>query len=195
MFTGIIESMGIVKKVVRNGKNIDFKISSPISGQLKRDQSVAHNGVCLTITRKTKNTHFVTAVQETLMKSNLKNLREGDVVNLERAMKFEQRIDGHLVSGHVDKTIQLAGIKPKDGSYLFKFKLEKKDEIYLIPKGSVCLNGVSLTVANLKKKSFCVSIIPHTWKLTQFQYLKLGDFLNIEFDLMGKYILRAHKLL
>ncbi|MBK9108233.1 MAG: riboflavin synthase [Saprospiraceae bacterium] len=195
MFTGIVETIGTLKSLNKNGQNIDFVISSKISNQLKIDQSVAHNGVCMTVIKKTRNTHVVTAVHETLMKTNLNLLNSGDAINLERALKFEQIIDGHLVSGHIDTTAQLLKIEDQKGSYILKFKLESEDRIYLIPKGSVCINGVSLTVINLKKKSFCVSIIPYTWRHTQLQFLKKGDFVNIEFDMLGKYILRAHNLL
>ncbi|MBK8955870.1 MAG: riboflavin synthase [Saprospiraceae bacterium] len=195
MFTGIVETVGIVKAIEKKGKNLQFQIVSNISSKLNTDQSVSHNGVCLTVTHKTKTSHFVTAINETLNKTNLGNLTIGSKLNLERALKINQRLDGHLVSGHIDKTTSLLKRESRDGSYLLHFKIDKKDQMYLIPHGSITINGISLTIAKLKKKSFVVAIIPYTWDHTNLKELNIGDEVNIEFDLLGKYILRSQKII
>lgn len=188
MFTGIIEEMGIIKSIKKDRDNIIFEVQSKISSQLKPDQSVAHNGVCLTITKKTKNTHFVTAVKETLEKSALRLLKIGSFVNLERSLIFGERMDGHLVQGHVDHTSKVIKITNYKGSKEFKIELERKDACYLVEKGSICLNGISLTISKLNKNSFSVVIIPYTLEHTNLKLIKKGDLLNIEFDILGKYV-------
>lgn len=193
MFTGIIESLGKVTKVKADRGNIDFTIESKISKELKIDQSVSHNGVCLTVTEKSDNTHTVTAVKETLDKSSLKNFSVDDLINLERAMKLGERLDGHLVQGHVDGIAKCINVSVNDGSWIYQFEFDIKDEMLLIEKGSICINGVSLTVFDIVKNTFKVTIIPYTYKNTSFKDLREGDIVNIEFDMIGKYLARFNK--
>ena len=193
MFTGIIESLGKVTNVKVDRGNIDFTIESEISNELKIDQSVSHNGVCLTVTETTNNTHTVTAVKETLEKSSLGSFSVDDLVNLERAMKLGERLDGHLVQGHVDGVAKCIGVSVNDGSWIYEFEFDIKNEMLLIEKGSVCINGVSLTVFDVAENSFKVTIIPYTYENTQFKKLKEGDIVNIEFDMIGKYLARFNK--
>ena len=190
MFTGIIESLGKITSVKADRGNIDFTIESEISKELKIDQSVSHNGVCLTVTEKSDNTHTVTAVKETLDKSSLKNFSVDDLINLERAMKLGERLDGHLVQGHVDGVAKCISVSVNDGSWIYKFKFDIKNEMLLIEKGSICINGVSLTVFDIVKNTFKVTIIPYTYENTSFKKLKEGDMVNIEFDMIGKYLAR-----
>lgn len=194
MFTGIIESLGHVKKVKSNLGNIDFTISSSISSDLKIDQSVSHNGVCLTVVNLGEKTHTVTAVKETLDKSSLKNLSIGSEVNLERAMKLGERLDGHLVQGHVDGTAVCIGRALNEGSWIFEFEFEKKMAELVIEKGSICINGVSLTLFGIKDNSFSVTIIPYTYENTTFKSLETGNIVNIEYDMIGKYLARFNNL-
>ena len=193
MFTGIIESLGKITNVKADRGNIDFTIESEISKELKIDQSVSHNGVCLTVTEKSDNTHTVTAVKETLDKSSLKNFSVDDLINLERAMKLGERLDGHLVQGHVDGVAKCISVSVNDGSWIYQFEFDIKNEMLLIEKGSICINGVSLTVFDIVKNTFKVTIIPYTYENTSFKKLKEGDIVNIEFDMIGKYLARFNK--
>ena len=172
MFTGIIESLGKITNVKADRGNIDFTIESEISKELKIDQSVSHNGVCLTVTEKSDNTHTVTAVKETLDKSSLKNFSVDDLINLERAMKLGERLDGHLVQGHVDGVAKCISVSVNDGSWIYQFEFDIKNEMLLIEKGSICINGVSLTVFDIVKNTFKVTIIPYTYENTSFKKLK-----------------------
>lgn len=190
MFTGIIEATGTVEKIIQSGTNKTFWINSPVSHELKVDQSVAHNGVCLTVEEVKGTEHRVTAVKETLEKSNLRNWIKGDLINLERSLLLDARIDGHLVQGHVDTTAICSNIKNENGSWVFQFSYFEKYAPLIIEKGSIALNGTSLTVYDISKDSFSVTIIPYTYNFTNFHQLKVNDFVNIEFDLLGKYILR-----
>lgn len=188
MFTGIIETMAtLVEKRVVN-TNIDFYFHSPITNELKVDQSVAHNGVCLTVVEINHSVYRVTAVDETLQKTNLKHLKVGEKVNLERCMPAHGRFDGHIVQGHVDDTAICSKIEDKNGSWNFFFKINPKQQNLLVNKGSVCINGVSLTVVNAREDWFSVTIIPYTFEHTVFHQFKEGDEVNIEFDIIGKYI-------
>ena len=193
MFTGIIESLGKITNVNVDRGNIDFTIESSISKELKVDQSISHNGVCLTVTELSDNSHTVTAVKETLDKSSLKNFAVNDLVNLERAMKLGERLDGHLVQGHVDGVAKCTDVSVNDGSWIYKFEFNVANEMLLIEKGSVCINGVSLTVFDIEKNTFKVTIIPYTYENTSFKVLKVGDLVNIEFDMIGKYLARFNK--
>ena len=193
MFTGIIESLGKITDLKVDRGNIDFTIESDISKELKVDQSVSHNGVCLTVTETNNNTHTVTAVKETLDKSSLTNFSVNDLINLERAMKLGERLDGHLVQGHVDGVAKCLGVSVNDGSWIYKFEFDISNEMLLIEKGSICINGVSLTVFDIVENTFKVTIIPYTHENTSFKTLKEGDIVNIEFDMIGKYLARFNK--
>ena len=193
MFTGIIESLGKITDLKVDRGNIDFTIESDISKELKVDQSVSHNGVCLTVTKTNNNTHTVTAVKETLDKSSLTNFLINDLINLERAMKLGERLDGHLVQGHVDGVAKCLGVSVNDGSWIYKFEFDISNEMLLIEKGSICINGVSLTVFDILENTFKVTIIPYTYENTSFKTLKEGDIVNIEFDMIGKYLARFNK--
>ncbi len=193
MFTGIIESLGKIIDVKVDRGNIDFTIESDIGKELKVDQSVSHNGVCLTVTDTNNNHHTVTAVKETLDKSSLKNFSVNDLINLERAMKLGERLDGHLVQGHVDGIAKCIGVSVNDGSWIYKFEFDISNEVLLIEKGSICINGVSLTVFDIAENTFKVTIIPYTYENTSFKTLKEGDIVNIEFDMIGKYLARFNK--
>lgn len=188
MFTGIIEEMGIVERLEKEGSNVHFYIKSQMTPELKIDQSVAHNGVCLTVVEITNSTYKVTAIKETLDKSNLGHLKVGDFVNVERAMKLGDRLDGHLVQGHVDQIAICTEIKEMNGSWYFSFNYDPSIGNITIEKGSVTVNGVSLTVVNSKTHSFSAAIIPYTFKHTNFNQIKVGDVVNLEFDLIGKYL-------
>ena len=194
MFTGIIEKIGTVEKIEIEGSNYHFTISSAISSELKIDQSVSHNGVCLTVVAIGNGTHTVTAIEETLSRTNLGELKKGDVINLERAMLPSSRLDGHIVQGHVDATGRCTNIDKKEGSWYFEFKYQPTPEHLLVDKGSVCINGVSLTVVNPSLDKFSVAIIPYTFKNTNFNDLKIGDSINLEFDIIGKYIGRYFEI-
>lgn len=197
MFTGIIETMGIVEEIRLNGTNKEFTISSAISNELKVDQSLAHNGVCLTVTSLENGKHQVTAIDETILRSNLGDLKIGESINLERAMSGLSRFDGHLVQGHVDTVGVVKSVLDKDGSWIFTFNFPEENKHLLVDKGSVCINGVSLTVIKPTLNTFQVAIIPYTFENTSFNMLKEGDPVNLEFDILGKYIARyaaAYKL-
>jgi riboflavin synthase len=194
MFTGIIETIGSITNVVANGGNKSFWIESPISHELKIDQSISHNGVCLTIEEINENTHGVTAIRETLTKTNIGAWKIGGLVNLERSLKLESRLDGHFVQGHVDATATCLEVKERQGSWEYEFGFPKKFSELVIEKGSVCINGISLTAFDVKKKSFKAAIIPYTYQHTNIKAIQRGDLVNIEFDLIGKYILRKLSL-
>lgn len=189
MFTGIIEALGKIEQIEADVSNLNFTISSPFAHELKIDQSVAHDGVCLTVTALSGNQYKVTAIEETLLKTNLKQWQTGQWVNLERAMPAGGRMDGHIVQGHVDMTAECLAIQEKNGSWEFRFSHEA-GEYFCVPKGSVSVNGVSLTVVEASPSGFSVAIIPYTFAHTTFQYLKAGDRVNLEFDIIGKYIQR-----
>ena len=193
MFTGIIESLGKITNIQLDRENIDFTIKSDISKELKIDQSVSHNGVCLTVVEANKESHVVTAVKETLDKSALKSLSLNSFVNLERAMKLGERLDGHMVQGHVDGVAKCIDVSSNDGSWVYSFQFDISKETLLIEKGSICINGVSLTVFGLNKNTFKVTIIPYTYENTSFKNLEAGDMVNIEYDMIGKYLARLNK--
>lgn len=190
MFTGIIEALGTVQKVEKDRENVHFTIESPISGDLKIDQSVSHNGVCLTVVGLSEGAHTVTAVAETLRRTNLGAWQPGTLVNLERCLQLGARLDGHLVQGHVDALAECLEVAETGGSWRFTFRCPAGQESLLVDKGSVCLNGVSLTVVEPVDDRFSVAIIPYTWEHTNFKTLRAGDTVNIEFDIIGKYIAR-----
>jgi riboflavin synthase len=194
MFTGIIEATGKVASIEENGTNKTFWIESPVSTQLKTDQSVSRSGVCLTVEQVGDSSHRVTAIEETLKKSNLGSWQIGSLVNLERCLKLDSLIDGHLVQGHVDATGICTKSEQKEGSWEFTFEYPKQFAELIIEKGSISLNGISLTAFNVKKKSFKVAIIPYTFEHTNIQQVNKGDSVNLEFDLLGKYILRRLSL-
>ena len=188
MFSGIVEEVGIVFSMERNEGNIRFGIESNFTSELKIDQSIAHNGVCLTVIAIENDIHYVDAIQETLQKSNLGELEPGDKVNLERSLKLTDRLDGHIVQGHVDQTARLIKLDDAHGSWNYTFEFKEKPKHVLIDKGSICVNGVSLTISDLSGDSFQVSIIPYTHEHTNFKNLVVGHSINIEFDILGKYI-------
>ena len=190
MFTGIIEAMGEISSLTKEGGNVHIEIKSPITSELKIDQSVAHNGVCLTVVSIKENNYIVTAIKETLDKSNLGELVEGSVVNLERSMKLGERLDGHIVQGHVDQTAVCTSVEEADGSWYFTFKYDNEYQNITIEKGSITVNGVSLTVVNSKDNEFSVAIIPYTIENTNFNTFKIGSKVNLEFDVVGKYLKR-----
>jgi riboflavin synthase len=190
MFTGIIEAFGIVHSIEKQGTNTTFWISSPVSDELKTDQSVAHNGVCLTIEEVKEGRHRITAIEETLKKTNLFEWQDGTLVNLERCMTFTGRIDGHIVQGHVDTTAICTDKKDADGSWEFRFQFPAQFGSLVIEKGSISLNGISLTVFNVAANAFSVAIIPYTYTHTNIQQVKEGSSVNIEFDMIGKYVNR-----
>ncbi|WP_411894015.1 riboflavin synthase [Winogradskyella sp. A2] len=194
MFTGIIEELGTIEKLKKEGGNLHLTISSTIASELKVDQSLAHNGVCLTVVNIDDNKYTVTAIQETLDKSNLGMLNKGGKVNLERAMKLSDRLDGHIVQGHVDQTGTCTFVSEENGSWLFTFEYGTNADNITIEKGSITINGVSLTVVNSKPNQFSVAIIPYTYEHTTFGTLKVGDTVNLEFDVIGKYVKRLNEL-
>lgn len=190
MFTGIIETLGEVKHIVKEGSNIHFTINSNISSEFKIDQSVAHNGVCLTVVALTENSHTVTAIEETLNKTSLGNLKIGSKVNLERCMQMNARLDGHIVQGHVDQTAKCILVNELDGSWEYRFQYDSTIGNVTVEKGSICVNGISLTVVNSQKNEFSVFIIPYTFEHTNLHEVKVDDIVNLEFDIIGKYVAR-----
>ncbi len=194
MFTGIIEEKGILKQVITNGTNKSFWIESPISNQLKIDQSLSHEGVCLTVEEIQDNRHRITAIEETLLKTNLNNWKEGTEINLERCLKMDGRLDGHFVQGHVDCTGKCISITEKNGSWEFEIRYPEKFAELIIEKGSICMNGISLTVFDVTNNSFRVAIIPYTFKHTSINNLNIGAAVNLEFDIIGKYLVRSKTL-
>ena len=189
MFTGIIEQIAEVVKVESEGSNVHISLKSTITSELKIDQSVAHNGVCLTVVKINGDEYIVTAIKETLDKSNIGLLVVGSKVNIERCLKVGDRLDGHMVQGHVDQTAKCVEVKKENGSYVYTFKHKESDNM-TVEKGSVCVNGISLTVVNSKDTSFSVAIIPYTHEHTNFHELKEGSVVNIEYDILGKYIVK-----
>lgn len=193
MFTGIIETMGVVKAVEYKQANVELWVLSFITAELKIDQSIAHNGICLTVVEIVNDAYRVTAVAETIQKTNIGKWKAGDKINLERALKLGDRLDGHFVQGHVDATGKCTSVKKK-GSWVYEFEYDKKFAGLMIEKGSICINGVSLTAFDVKKKKFTVTIIPYTFEHTNFQTLREGDEVNLEFDVLGKYFLRQQEM-
>ncbi|SEB16416.1 riboflavin synthase [Pedobacter hartonius] len=190
MFTGIIETFGTVSNIIKEGTNLHYTITSDLSNELKIDQSVAHNGVCLTVVALTDHTHTVTAIQETLEKTNLQYLTTGMRVNLERCMQMNGRLDGHIVQGHVDQTAVCVLREELDGSWEYRFKYDAAKGNVTVEKGSVCVNGISLTVVNSTTDEFSVFIIPYTFEHTNLQEVNVGNTVNLEFDIIGKYVAR-----
>lgn len=189
MFTGIIESIGVVEAIEPSQGNITFRIESPLAAELQIDQSVAHNGVCLTVVETNgKNWYRVTAIQETLRKTNLQDWKIGTKVNLERAMRMNARLDGHIVQGHVDEVGECIAKIDEQGSWLFTFRYSELSPNITVEKGSIAVNGTSLTVVNSQKNEFSVAIIPYTYEHTNFHQLAVGDKVNLEFDIIGKYL-------
>lgn len=193
MFTGIIEAVGTVQNIEKNGSNINFTLSCPFTSELKIDQSLAHNGCCLTVVEITDENYVVTAIDETLEKTNLGKWQVGSLVNLERCMQMNGRLDGHIVQGHVDKTGQVLDIENRDGSFYITFRYDAEGNFVTVPQGSITVNGISLTVANSSDFEFSVAIIPYTWEFTNMKDLKIGDKVNLEFDIIGKYISKLMK--
>ena len=194
MFTGIIEDLGQITQLEHDKENLHVTVKSRITPELKIDQSVAHNGVCLTVVSINVNEYTVTAIKETLDKTNLNSLKVGDTVNLERAMKLGDRLDGHIVQGHVDQTATCTSVNEQNGSWLFSFEYDSDLNNITIEKGSITINGVSLTVVNSKENAFSVAIIPYTYKHTTFNTFKEGTKVNLEFDVIGKYVKRLNDL-
>lgn len=190
MFTGIIEKTGLIKEVAASGKNKTFWIASDLAQELKVDQSLSHNGVCLTIEEIKDGLHRVTAVEETLLKTNLGNWQNGTIVNLERCMMLNGRLDGHIVQGHIDCTAICTEIIEKDGSWEYNFSVPEEFSQLVIEKGSISINGISLTLFNVGHKSFSVAIIPYTYLNTNMNSVVKGSLVNIEFDVIGKYVER-----
>ena len=194
MFTGIIEAFGKVVNLKKDQENLHLRFESSLTGEFKIDQSLAHNGVCLTIVDIAGDQYTVTAIQETLEKTNLGKLKIGDLVNLERAMMVNSRLDGHIVQGHVDQTGFCSGIDFRQGSWFFDFEYNQYEKNITIEKGSICVNGVSLTVVKSSLNKFSVAIIPYTYDNTNFHQIQKGDTVNIEFDMIGKYISKLYDL-
>lgn len=194
MFTGIIEAFGEVVHLEKDQENLHIQLKSPLAKALKIDQSLAHNGVCLTVVEQNDESYTVTAIQETLDKTNLGQLQLGDKVNLERAMQLNARLDGHMVQGHVDQTAECVAITSEEGSWRFTFQYDSQSKNVTIEKGSITVNGVSLTVVDSKKDQFSVAIIPYTYDHTNFHQFEIGTMVNLEFDLIGKYIKRLMNL-
>ncbi|MEO0626983.1 MAG: riboflavin synthase [Bacteroidota bacterium] len=188
MFTGIIEEVGTIQHIEREGGNIHITVASELSDELKIDQSIAHDGVCLTVVAVSAGTHTVTAIQETLDRSKLGHWKTGSRINLERAMLANARLDGHMVQGHVDTTARVISVEEADGSWYFRFAYEAGPDRLLVDKGSICVDGVSLTVVNPTTTEFSVAIIPYTYRHTGFKDLRPGDSVNLEFDIIGKYL-------
>ena len=187
MFTGIIENMAEVVDVKPNKNNLDITFKSDLLSELKVDQSISHNGVCLTVADISNETYLVNVVKETIDKSNFDSIRVGDMVNVERSMMLNDRLDGHIVQGHVDQIAECVSIDEQGGSYVMTFKYKKSENI-TVEKGSICVNGISLTVCNSKENTFSVAIIPYTWDNTNLKNINVGDAVNLEFDIVGKYI-------
>ena len=190
MFTGIIEELGEVTELVKDKDNLHITVKSALSKELKIDQSLAHNGVCLTVVKLGDNTHTITAIKETIDKSNIGELKVGTKVNLERAMQLGARLDGHIVQGHVDQTAVCTEVEELEGSWLYTFSYDNSYNNLTIEKGSITVNGVSLTVVDSKQGTFSVAIIPYTYENTNFHQFKVNDTINLEFDVIGKYVAR-----
>lgn len=189
MFTGIIETLGEITSIVQEKTNLHFEIKTNITSELKIDQSVAHDGVCLTVVKLSEQTHTVTAIDETLRLTSLRDWKVGKLVNIERCMSANGRFDGHIVQGHVDTTATCTSIKDEQGSWLIEFEfMNNQFQKYVVRKGSICVNGTSLTVVTAGEKSFSIAVIPYTFEHTNFGKLQAGDIVNIEFDIIGKYV-------
>ncbi len=194
MFTGIIEDLGTITKLDKDKDNLHITVKSNIASELRIDQSVAHNGICLTVVGLDDGEYTITAIKETLDKTNLGNKEVGDMLNLERAVKLGDRLDGHIVQGHVDQTAKCTSVKEQNGSWFFTFEYDKNLNNVTIEKGSITVNGVSLTVVNSEINTFSVAIIPYTYQHTTFKYIKEGTIVNLEFDVIGKYVKRLNEL-
>ncbi|WP_417366687.1 riboflavin synthase [Flavobacterium beibuense] len=194
MFTGIVETLGTIKEIKKDNDNLHVTILSGLTPELKIDQSVSHNGVCLTVVALSEDSYTVTAIKETLEKTNLRDWKEGDMINLERGMKLGDRLDGHIVQGHVDQTGVCKSVEEANGSWYYTFEYDKNLSNITIEKGSITVNGVSLTVVNSKLNEFSVAIIPYTHEHTNFKYIQPGTVINLEFDVIGKYVSRIHEL-
>lgn len=194
MFTGIIEETGTIQSISRSGSNLSFWVKSALSASLKIDQSLSHNGVCLTVEEIKEGMHRVTAIEETLQKTNLSHWKQGSIVNLERCMPMNGRLDGHIVQGHVDTIATCTSVIEKNGSWEYTIEIEAQFAAFIIEKGSISLNGISLTIFNVTNNAFTVAIIPYTYEHTNMQQLKQGDTVNIEFDIIGKYVNRINQL-
>ena len=192
MFTGIIENLSEIKEINKEGDNLSISLISKITNELKIDQSLSHNGVCLTVVDINDNIYKVTAIKETILKSSIKNWRIGDIINIERAMKLGDRLDGHMVQGQVDQTATCTKISEENGSWYFYFEYQKSNNL-TIEKGSISINGVSLTIVESMDNGFSVAIIPYTYENTNFKNIQVGDLVNIEFDMIGKYIQKIIK--
>lgn len=190
MFTGIIETLGTITELRHEQGNLHITVESSIAAELKIDQSVAHNGVCLTVIALADGAHTVTAIEETLNKTSLGRLKTGDLVNLERCMQMNARLDGHIVQGHVDQTATCIDFKALDGSWEYTFEYDAAQGNVTVEKGSICVNGISLTVVNSNNNNFSVAIIPYTFEHTNLQHVKTGSIVNLEFDIIGKYVAR-----
>lgn len=188
MFTGIVEAMGRVSNVETEGTNRHITIETALAGEAYIDQSIAHNGICLTVVSLTAESYVVTAIKETLDRSNLADWKVGDQINLERAMLADMRLDGHMVQGHVDGTTEVLSVVEEAGSWVYSFALRAEDRLLIVDKGSICVNGISLTVVNPTDSQFSVAIIPYTYEHTNMQHLQPGDRVNLEFDILGKYV-------
>jgi riboflavin synthase len=193
MFTGIIESLATIANITKEGSNVHFDLTSSITEELKIDQSVSHNGVCLTVVKIEEDRYRVTAIDETLKKTNLGDLKVGDKINVERCMAANGRFDGHIVQGHIDQTGVCTNVQEQDGSWLFDFEYDPSKGNLTVEKGSVCINGVSLTCFNSGDNTFRVAIIPYTYEHTNFHQIKKGTLVNLEFDIIGKYIQKILK--
>ena len=193
MFTGIVEEIGEVIDIIKEDQNAHFVIKSVISSELKIDQSISHNGVCLTVVEQQEDWHKVTAISETLGITNLNSLKKGDLVNLERCLKVGDRLDGHMVQGHVDSTAKCIKVTEENGSWRYLFEGNSEVKQLVVYKGSICINGVSLTVTKTMNHEIEVAIIPYTYEHTNFQQIQVGDLVNIEFDILGKYFLKNAK--
>ncbi|MDA9715032.1 riboflavin synthase [Bacteroidota bacterium] len=193
MFTGIVEEIGEVIDVIKEDQNAHFVIKSVISSELKIDQSISHNGVCLTVVEQQEDWHKVTAISETLGITNLNSLKKGDLVNLERCLKVGDRLDGHMVQGHVDSTAKCIKVTEENGSWRYLFEGNSEVKQLVVYKGSICINGVSLTVTKTMNQEIEVAIIPYTYEHTNFQQIQVGDLVNIEFDILGKYFMKNAK--
>ena len=193
MFTGIVEEIGEVIDVIKEDQNAHFVIKSVISSELKIDQSISHNGVCLTVVEQQEDWHKVTAISETLGITNLNSLKKGDLVNLERCLKVGDRLDGHMVQGHIDSTAKCIKVTEENGSWRYLFEGNSEVKQLVVYKGSICINGVSLTVTKTMNQEIEVAIIPYTYEHTNFQQIQVGDLVNIEFDILGKYFLKNAK--
>ncbi|MBK9272576.1 MAG: riboflavin synthase [Saprospiraceae bacterium] len=195
MFTGIIKEMGRIVDLISFGTNLEITIQSQTSKDLKVDESISHEGICLTVVFQEKEFHKITAVNETILKTNISNWRKGQMINLERALSLNDLLGGHLVQGHVDEVLTCIDVKDLNGSWLYKFQYPVESSKLIIPKGSICINGVSLTISKLTDQYFEVSVIPYTHQHTSFQFIQPGDLVNIEYDIIGKYIQKNTEIL